>query len=459
MTDEEKRMQLKRAETGQGNTVAVDAMFLLKNRFDFQANKIPVYRIIKTADGKLEVLPVRYEWIEALSVNARNLKQFVVPKDWESRIPPPSEDPLVGKVQEQLARAPEERAREVAAIRHTLDDLKRSDAHPVAKAKAIMEAVEEVFTINKASLKLNRSDVTVNERTVAGETQGVVSAVLGMVESSDTVHSLFEAFKSLSNGQTLNHISRVFTTMTAFLHFFNKMHQLRAGQGLRLIFNEQYGDYYRQILPELKPHLFNADNIIQMPSINPPELKKYALGAFLHDIGKLGNLDYFESDASYSATEVRQHVFLSSGLILMNYGIDHEEARLMAGDHHNALFHKDGYGVSRLEREKGIRKPLEVERCIGASADDFIAGRALGFLPTEMLAIVDIYDAMIDASRTYKKAMSPEEAIAFMEEKPVASGKLDPVLFDIFIDFLHEQKAPIPEDTGLMFKIRSRHKL
>jgi len=97
-------------------------------------------------------------------------------------------------------------------------------------------------------------------------------------------------------------------------------------------------------------------------------MKEWALGAFLHDIGKIANLDYFESASAYDAEQIRQHVFLGAGLILMNYGTEHEEARLMAAAHHNALFRTGGYGVIRLEREKGLRKLAPVERCISFSA-------------------------------------------------------------------------------------------
>jgi hypothetical protein len=278
-----------------------------------------------------------------------------------------------------------------------------------------------------------------------------------MVEESETTVMLFEAFKELSNGQTLNHIARVFGTLVSFMHYYNSMHQKRLAQLVRLAFPKHYLEIYRHILPQVKDHLLVSDSLVQLPLIEPPNLKRFALGAFLHDIGKMANLDYFEGAAAYNVNEIQQHVFISSGLILMNYGSDHEEARLMAGDHHNALFHKDGYGVTRMERERAIRKLEDPIRVIGGTPEEYYSGRALGYLPTELLAIIDIYDAMTDASRVYKQAMNPGEAMTFLIEKFVVQGKIDPVLTDLFADFLRQQGMEIPMALGLLPKVHVNH--
>lgn len=451
--DEKKLLLLEKAENGEGNTVRFKYSFLEKYRKEFEQGLIPVYRVRKQAEGKMEAETVSLSWLFSLTSDDFNQEYLIVSKNWRERLPNKDIDPFATKLDAYSSLQPKERVKEVTEIRLALDEIKKSEAHPMSKAKAIMDAVEKTFLLNKASLKLHKADVTINERMVASETQGIVSAALGMVEEVQTSSMLFEAFKSLSNGQTLNHIGRVFSMMASLMHYYNSLFNKRIFQTIRPVFNDTYIEAYRNILPKLKDHLFVMDNLIPLPLIEPPAMKEYALGAFLHDIGKIANLDYFESDALYNSQEIRQHVFLSSGLILMNYGVDHEKARLMAGDHHNALFHKEGYGVTRLEREKGMRKLDEVQRCIGVTADDFMAGRSLGFLPTELLAIVDIYDAMTDSSRIYKKVMTPTEALLFMIEKPVSKGILDPVLFDIFVDFIRSTHSEVPVHMGLAWKI------
>lgn len=451
--DDENRVHLEKADDGKGNTVRITYSFVQTYKKEFSLGLIPVYRVIKQDNNKFEAERVTPEVLLILQENALNEGNYIVSKNWRDGLNNTEIDPFDVKLQAYGALPAAERTKEITNIRKKIEEMKKTDVHPMAKAKAIMDAIDESFVINKASLKLNKAEVTVQERMVASETQAVVSAALGMVEEVEMSVMLFEAFKSLSNGQTLNHIGRVFGTMASFMHYYNTLHQKRIAQSIRLIFDDMYLDSYRVILPKLENHLFVSDNLVPLPRIDPPSMKEYALGAFLHDMGKIANLDYFESNAEYNSKEIRQHVFLSSGLILMNYGVEHEKARLMAGDHHNALFHKDGYGVTRLEREKGMRKLDEVQRCIGIDADDFMSGRSLGFLPTEMLAIADIYDAMTDSSRVYKKTMNPTEALVFMNEKPLAKGMIDPILFDIFVDFIRTVNPEIPETMGLMRKI------
>jgi response regulator RpfG family c-di-GMP phosphodiesterase len=458
------KLRLQQAAKGTGNTVAMTGAQLLGRKADLVASKARVFKIVRLADGQLAPQAVTMEFIENLPTAELDKKQFVVHKDWEQHIPLAESsrtqveeiDPFVEKLRAYTSFTPEERAVEVTQIREKIDELRKADAPAMTKAQAIMDAVEQTFLINKASLKQAKSEVTENERTVAVETESFVNSVLSMVDESDLVGPLFKSFSKLSNGQTINHITRVFSMMAGFIHYFNNLHQQRVGQKIRLIFSECYAGYYRRLFPNLEDIQLTADNMVQLAAFTPPEMKEYALGAFLHDIGKLANFDYFESDKAYDAKQIRDHVFVGTGLILINYGTDYEKARLMAGDHHNALFHKDGYGVSRLERDLGQRTLKETVRCITASVDEYTSGMALGFLPTEMIAIIDIYDAMTDASRTYKKPMSPLEAVKFIEEKQVGAGKLDPILFDLFVDFLREKGQGDFEKLGFSYKFGNR---
>lgn len=446
---DENRIELDKASPGQGNTVRLTSAFALEHCRELKTGRVVVYRVTgKKPDGKLDAVTVPLDELCSFSPEDFERDYFLITKAAFESLPAVRPDPLAQQVATYAALAPEERTQALRSVRNTLQKIRDTEAHPMAKAKAIMDAVEQSFAINKASLKLRKQDVTVHEHEVASETRMVVNAALAMVESSETTASLFEAFKGLSNGQTLNHVSRVFAMTTSFFHYYNNRVQQRLAQQLRLVFPSVYVEPYRRILPDLPDHLFTSDNLIPLPSIAPPVMKEWALGAFLHDIGKIANLDYFESDAAYNAEQIRQHVFLSAGLILMNYGTDHEEARLIAADHHNALFKEGGYGVTRLEREKGMRKLDPLERCIGRTSRDYLSGQALGFLPTEMLAIIDIYDAMTDASREYKKPLTPSETLVFMRDRPLASGRLDPVLFDLFADFIRVQNPGIPADFG-----------
>lgn len=94
--------------------------------------------------------------------------------------------------------------------------------------------------------------------------------------------------------------------------------------------------------------------------------------------------------------------------------------------------------------------------CITENYEEYIKGHALGFLPVELLSVIDVYDALTDSSRTYKKALSSVEALVFMYQKIVFSGRLDPIIFDLFVDFLREQNVEVPETLGFSVKYVKR---
>lgn len=54
-------------------------------------------------------------------------------------------------------------------------------------------------------------------------------------------------------------------------------------------------------------------------------------------------------------------------------------------------------------------------------------------LQSKIMTIADIYDALTAADRWYKEAVHPEKALEILAED-VAQGKLDPILFELFIE-------------------------
>ncbi|NDG85227.1 MAG: phosphodiesterase, partial [Proteobacteria bacterium] len=54
-------------------------------------------------------------------------------------------------------------------------------------------------------------------------------------------------------------------------------------------------------------------------------------------------------------------------------------------------------------------------------------------IQSRMLTICDIYDALTAKDRPYKAAVPLEKALAILEDE-VKNGKLDPVLFRLFVE-------------------------
>ena len=64
-----------------------------------------------------------------------------------------------------------------------------------------------------------------------------------------------------------------------------------------------------------------------------------------------------------------------------------------------------------------------------------------------VMVIADIYDALTAKDRPYKKAISPEIAISILK-KEVEDGKLDPVLFDVFVSEREAIESEVNEKTN-----------
>lgn len=441
------------AAPGQGNLLPVTGQYIIEYLDALKSHSVSVFHVLKNPQGALRAESVDPSIALSLPEAEKSQKLFLVDKDWMAKAFRET-DTFDAQLEPLLEESPEERTKAVTALRAALAELKKKNIEPMAKARVIMDTVSQTFLLNKASLKLKPQEVGVHEKTLARETDAMIGTAVEMSEDPALMSGLFSCFQDLSNGQTINHVMRVFVSFTGFLQRFETLHQNRLSQTLRRVFPAVYLDSYRKILPNVDSRLMTSDQLLQLPDLGFLDRKEFSLGAFLHDIGKMGNIDYFESDQGFDADQIQQHVFLGAGLILMNYGNSHDGARMMAGDHHNALGKAGGYGITRLERERGMRAPVETVRVLASDSKGFATGEALGWLPVEMLAVADVYDAMTDNSRTYKKAMSSSEAAVFLDDTMAAGGKLDPVLVDLYIDFLRTQGVTVPEDRGFAHKVR-----
>ena len=442
------------AEPGQGKLLPVNGHYIVEYLEALQKRSVRVFRISRAASGEYHADAIDPSAALGLSDSEKDQKQFLVERDWAAQAFAETDrmDALLAPL---VQLDPQERTQAVSALRTTLAELKVKKAEPMAKAQVIMDTVSQVFLLNKASLKLKVSDVTVHEKTLARDTDAIMGTALELAEDPALMAGLFSCFRDLSNGQTINHVLRVFTSYTGFLRRYQGWHQGGLPRNLRKVFPSVYRKTYDAVLPGLDDRLMTSDQLLQLPDLGFLDQKEFTLGAFLHDIGKMGNIDYFESDLAYDAEQIQQHVFLGAGLILMNYGNSHDGARMLAGDHHNALGHSGGYGLTRLERDRGMRKPVSPLRVLGSDSRSFVSGESLGWLPVEMLAVVDVYDAMTDNSRSYKKGMTPAEAVAFLEDTMVAAGKLDPLLVDLYVDDLRLRGVEVPADRGYEFKTKA----
>ena len=71
----------------------------------------------------------------------------------------------------------------------------------------------------------------------------------------------------------------------------------------RDVFNEAYLPFYRALFPRLEDIYLSADSMVQLASFSPPDMKEYALGAFLQALQEAAPL----ADAAVVLDQGRQH--------------------------------------------------------------------------------------------------------------------------------------------------------
>lgn len=452
---------------GSGTFQGVPKEYILENKERLLQAKATIIIASKTADGKKYAIEKRLsldDFIEQLTTGLVG-KIFILEKNWEAKLPPTSAepakapDPLALKIKQYTALAPEQRAQTINEIRTKISELNKAKVPPEDKAQGIIDALAESAAINKVVLNIAHEarKSTKLDSTIAQDTLFIERNILEMTENGAILKSLFSYFKQLSNGQTLNHCIRVTTMMAGFIHFFNARLQESLATKLKLVFTE-YRPLYSSIFPKLNEAKLNYYSLMKLGVISPQRMLLWLHGANFHDIGKLAELDYFESDQAYDPAIIQRHVLDGVGLFLMVYSAQFEEAKAMVGDHHYALM--QGYSFTQWERQGNPRfngqQKQAPEICITENYEDYAKGNAVGFLPVEMLSVIDIYDALTDSSRSYKKALTPVEALTLMYGKSVISGKLDPIIFDLFVDFLREQEIFVPQNLGFSVKYAKR---
>lgn len=172
--------------------------------------------------------------------------------------------------------------------------------------------------------------------------------------------------------------------------------------------------------------------------LDPEEMHILEYAALLHDVGKIGIRDEILSKpGKYTPEEyeaVKRHPAISKEILEKAYFTgDQKQIPFLASSHHEKL---DGSGY-----------PL---------------GLKAGDIPriARIIAVADVYDALVSYDRPYKPSMSVEQAIGILKEE-CANGRFDNGLVDNFIENkLYEvelrQKINIADDLTIDYRVLSR---
>jgi hypothetical protein len=356
-----------------------------------------------------------------------------------------------GKLREISKMSLEERKQNILKNVMVMENL--SSRHARFNTETLTETVEvftETLCINKTSLEENIEKPLEESfiKDIVTKTHMMVNSLINMLEKGKTSFMEMARLDHIQTGSnTLNHMNRMLIRFISFLFYYNKYFQTDKIKRVRSNFEKKYHSYYNKVVRgEQKVNL----EIVFKGGIHPIQSKslflEFCVGALIHDLGKVPKIMYHDSGEGYDYKSARMHVFDSYNMILKSKSFTLAEAT-MGLLHHEYYGAPYGYNQTETLREKMQHrvKKQKVEMAtkffITYDLDDLLNGSAFAFFPNKLMELLDVYDSLTDREKKYRpKENTPREAVSIIRTEFIEGAHLgiDPVLYDIFIDFLQE---------------------
>lgn len=323
-------------------------------------------------------------------------------------------------------------------------------------AQQIVDAANDVGLIAKVTMfksiqKIKEEEITQEQSKIENQemtetTTNLVTTIVEMVSANTETQKVFDELRNYSDGGVMSHSNRVFISYANFIVFYNNLINRRnLVHKIRASYKNKYKKFYEQVETVFnKENVHNRLDVVEdcidkgIRIIEEREMNLYSVGALLHDIGKVKDLDYFEGEGGRDYKRIKKHLFNSYTLVSQTseYPL---EVILTVALHHE--YYGFGYGpYDHLYKLKLEKHPnFQIQRIMTYDAKAVDECDAFAYFPAKMLEIIDVYDALIDPARKYRggKTFTPEEALNIMREDFIEKHvKLDPILYDVFVEFL-----------------------
>jgi hypothetical protein len=301
----------------------------------------------------------------------------------------------------------------------------------------MVDVISSMFFANYADIEDNISapDKTNSIYGVLLKSDWILKILLDIFSKEDYPYADLKVLDKISTGsKTIDHINKVFLRFISFCFFFNEyIDKGLFTKNIRGVFKDKYNRYYKKRFPdaELTIEKIFKNGIRRIDK--EKEMRAYAFGALLFDIGKIRDIKYHDGSDPYDEDLVKRHSFFGFNIIAKakQYPFD---VMAMSVFHHEYYDGNGSYNftkpiLTKLPGNKTAEKNKKY--LISYDKDDFINGFSLSFFPCKVIEILDVFDAL-----TGKKNMSVIEAFKLMKKQFITKNlKIDPILFKIFLEY------------------------
>lgn len=324
------------------------------------------------------------------------------------------------------------------------------NAAPEEVADAVIESTQHATMVIRATLlealKMGGEEARRYSKAMVEATDRMVRSTIRLVDSEVYNDDLVSDLVQKSNGTVVQHMTRVFLRGLQFMLYYNQ-EVIRKGiaSKIRIRFPRQYREFYSTLLPQIHPEDLALERVFYggMKALSNREIHAYATGFLLHDVGKAEDIEYHEGDQGYDRRIVERHVKIGYRAV-MDKSTYPREAALITGHHHEYYGDPAGYGYFRefLQEYKTSNPDAVQNYVMSYTMEPMIDYKVLAFFPAKVLEVVDVFDSLTDPNRIYRSPLEESVALEMMEEEFIRKrAKLDPILFDMFLNFQETNRS------------------
>ncbi|MBN2402908.1 MAG: hypothetical protein JXN64_10970 [Spirochaetes bacterium] len=412
----------------------------------------------KNIDGQLVVLPVKKLDEYLKEKDAGNYK-FYIESRWRERIkeyavqkkeiaPAPEDEAAVMKKVEKFGKVEEQAAsfRQMTVVEREevldecitkLSEGEQSKKLDIALIVKMVNVISSTFYANNADIEANIETQSQKDNIfgVLVKSDWIVKLILNHFSQGNYLYSDLKLIDKISTGsETIDHINRTFLRFVSFCTFFNEyIDKGLFTKNIRGLYKDKYHRYYKKRFPDAEVTIEKIfQNGIRRIE-KDEEMRAYALGALLFDIGKIRDIKYHDGADPYNEEIVKKHALNGFNMIVKAKQYPFE-VTAMAVFHHEYYGGKGSYNFTRplLSKLSGKKTAEEnIKFFITYDKDEFINGVSLSYFPCKIIEIVDVFDALYS-----KKSLPVAEALKIMKKEYITKSlRIDPILFRIFIEY------------------------
>lgn len=283
---------------------------------------------------------------------------------------------------------------------------------------------------------------------VKNVSDSVIFNIFNLIGKLDKKNKLFDSNIHFLDTNVIAHTNRVFVMYSEFLYFYNNEFNFKGLAGrTRVDFKEKFAPYYSRIMQKFNPkrsHIRAMEVVSKngMRSLRKEEMQLFALGAYWHDVVKVYNINYLVSGSSTEVKRSQAHVL--NGYYLISHSRENApEVSSTLAYHHEYFGHGYGLFTERYKAALESKKDIDIQYLITYDYKDMDNMEAIGYFPSKVLEIVDLYDFLrYDPIAGVNKYKNSSLALAYMREECLEKNvKLDPVLFNLFVKYIKEKNG------------------